>query len=771
MLSNYILVLIFYICGIYISHVYDMSYVLFTAVFLLLAGLIYGIRKKHFSVFIILSIVLTLGSVRYYQASENQIISRFPDKYVTASGVIFSSPSISEGTYKYRYVMKLDSISYMGETYETKDKILINTTEPYPFGTNLTAKGFLYPIAGKQNEHEFDFSLYYMGQGIFAHLAAQEVTSQGTTFSLSPAYISGNLRQWASRLIDEHFTSSEAAILDAIITGDKSGFSDEYYTLLLRTGIYRLIFSPFMPILSILLIAGILPLEKGRKNFATILMLLVYAVFGSSSPNSLKASLLCGLLIFQKQVFGYGNKLDLLAKLVLVLTLINPLLCFNTGFIMSVASSVIMYFSYSPIYSYFCNRLRKKKVKHAFSVSRTLTLWIIFIFGTLPIGAYLFKGISIYAAIAMTLFSPVILLILIASPILLLLLQLFGTAPILGTLFAGLSEFLGNLPYYITKLPYYYLSLKVPGILEIAIFYLLWWCFLRGISGKLRTPKTAVIFTIAAGLTVSGIIPSFSDNLQIYFVNVGQGDGAVLHTSRGETVLIDGGGSAEYETTYNVGKRVFVPYLTSHGFTDIDIAILSHPHKDHVEGIIAAAENFKLDTIVMPDTEPSNEYRLALEDIADEKDIRIEYLGANDKIDFNSGLSIRFIAPTPSQLVSPDANESSLVCHVTYGEFSALFTGDSTEQSLIDYPRNIDLLKVAHHGSKNSTSKEFLEHTNPRYAVISAGENNPYNHPSDDVIERLAETETNLLRTDRHGDIRFRIEKDGSFRYATLKGE
>jgi len=311
----------------------------------------------------------------------------------------------------------------------------------------------------------------------------------------------------------------------------------------------------------------------------------------------------------------------------------------------------------------------------------------------------------------------------------------------------------------------------VPMLGEIITFYLLWWAFLRILKFKFKTPKTAVILTVALGIMFSSILTYDYNTLFIYFVNVGQGDGAVLHTSRGETVLIDGGGAADYTADYNIGERVYLPYLTSHGFSDIDIAIASHTHKDHVEGIIAAAENLKIKTIVMPYAKEANQYHDQLCQIAQNKGIQVEYLSATDEIIFESGLKITFIAPDNTQLASDDLNDTSLVAHVTYGDFSALFTGDSTDEATDSYPKDVDLLKVAHHGSKTASSKEYLEHTSPEYAVISVGEGNSYNHPSPEVVCRLKSSGAKILRTDKSGDIQFKIKKDGTFTYKTLKGE
>ena len=214
-----------------------------------------------------------------------------------------------------------------------------------------------------------------------------------------------------------------------------------------------------------------------------------------------------------------------------------------------------------------------------------------------------------------------------------------------------------------------------------------------------------------------------------------------------------------------------MPYLVSHGFGNIDVAILSHYHKDHAEGIIAAAEKLKINTLVMPDADPENKYRKRLEELSEEKKFRIEYLSAGDEIRFKSGLSIKFLAPDSEQEKSDELNDTSLVAHITYGEFDALFTGDSTDKINSSYPEGVELLKVAHHGSATSDCEEYISHIRPEYAVISVGEDNSYGLPDYEVVDRLKRYGAKVLRTDKSGDIRFKVKKDGKITYKTLKGE
>lgn len=772
MFSEYMIVCIFYILGIFISKTTDMSATLFTSIFLFCVAVILSItkRKIKWSVFL-LSVVLLFGGFRYFDESQNELIYNFPEKYVSVSGVIYSPAITTESEYKNRYTLKLDSVTYQDKMVKTNRKILLNTKEDFYFGAKVTASGFLSELDGIDNEHEFDFSLYYKGKGIIARLTANEIQQTGIAFSLLPEFWAGKIRAVADVVIDTHFSGVNSAFLKSIVTGNKGGFSRDYLDVLIKTGIYRSLYTPFIHISLIFLLVGLLPFGRKHRDNLVLALIFLYALFNSTSPTIIKAAMLCTFLILRKQIFGFANKLDILSKILLIITVIDPLLCFNSGFILSVASTVIVCLSYEPLYERLYQFLGKHNIPCKKLLTKISSLWLLFVFGTFPVAAVTVGSISLYATLFMTLLTPAIIFVLITSPVMLWSLEVFGISPILYPITDKIMTIMSELPYLAEKLPAYYITAKTPMLWEIIAFYLLWWGFLRLLKYEFKTKKTAVILTVALGIIFSSLFTYDYNTLFIYFVNVGQGDGAVLHTSRGETVLIDGGGSANYETAYNIGERVYLPYLTSHGFSDIDVAIVSHAHKDHIEGIIAAAENLKLKTIVMPRATEPSQYHDKLCQVAEQKGIAVEYLSATDEIFFKSGLKVTFIAPDVAQLDSDDLNETSLVAHVTYGDFSALFTGDSSADVTDSYPKNIDILKVAHHGSNTSTSKEFLEHTNPEYAVISVGEGNSYNHPSNDVLYRLKMSGAKVLRTDIRGDIRFKIKKDGTFTYKTLRGE
>ena len=253
--------------------------------------------------------------------------------------------------------------------------------------------------------------------------------------------------------------------------------------------------------------------------------------------------------------------------------------------------------------------------------------------------------------------------------------------------------------------------------------------------------------------------------MSINFVNVGQGDGAYIRLPHGENIIIDGGGGEDY-SDYDAGEKLFLPYLKTEGVFRIDLAILSHYHKDHCLGTIAALKNLDVGAILMPDFMKGNEYRTEIEAIANKKGIEIIYPRDNDTITFESGAKIDVISAGNNY----SENDSSLVFTITCNDFKALFTGDATEyteERHINDFYDVDLLKVAHHGSKTSTSEEFLEKTSPEYAVISVGEDNTYLLPNDEIVRRLNKSGAYVMRTDKLGDIRFKINKFGGVSYSS----
>lgn len=765
MLSTAMISAAAFICGILLSSYVSLTTQIIVTVIMLIAGIVYICitKKKKFIVFAAI-LAMLLGNVRVYFSAENKLYNMFPDKYITVTGIIESFPSKTDGIYKYRYTFNADTAEYLGQKYDISAKILLKTSEKLNHGQYISASGFLKKIDGPKNELAYDYSHYYGSIGISCRMTAFELNNLGERKKFSPSFAAGKIRAEIKEKIMSHHSGEDAALLCAILLGDKSEFDPKYKTELIKTGLMHTLYSPFIHIGIIFTLSAILSRRKrGLYDFTAVALCLVYALFNSAFPGILKAAFFAVLLILSKKIYGYSDKTEVLSLIVLVMTAIEPDLCFNSGFMMSIISTFIVITSRAPAARLLAPLFKKLRIR-SIRIKQALTLWFVLCIGTLPFAAYYFNGISVYAFLLSTFIVPIIGILLLTG---VMLIPFSAAVPITSLQKVCLAP-LDILPHIISKLPFHYIMLRTPDILEIIAFYILWIMLMRGFKKKDITQKKLTV--ILAAFVICIISGKSINTLDIYFVNVGQGDGAVMHTSAGETVLIDGGGSAEYNSDYNIGEEIYLPYLVSHGFTNIDVAVLSHCHKDHAEGIIAAAENLKINTLVLPPTPSDNTYLQKLEDIAQKRNIKIEYLTDGDKIQFRSGLTLDLVAPNNEMLSSRNENDSSIVLSVKYGDFTALFTGDSSTPVDEDYPENISLLKVAHHGSNSSSSEEFLSRTSPEYAVISVGEINPYNLPHPAAVERLENSGAEVLRTDILGDIHFKVRKNKSVQYRTFTG-
>jgi competence protein ComEC len=254
--------------------------------------------------------------------------------------------------------------------------------------------------------------------------------------------------------------------------------------------------------------------------------------------------------------------------------------------------------------------------------------------------------------------------------------------------------------------------------------------------------------------------------LKLTFLDVGEGDSAIISFPNGQHWAIDAGGLRqspsweESSRTFDIGEAVVSRYLWHEWITKLDCLILSHPDLDHAGGVPTLIENFRVDRL---NFSPANDAILdAVLRVAREKKVRLNMVrsGMEERL---GEVTIRIFSPAEnSTLVS--ANDNSIVLGIYYGRFSAIFTGDLEkvgESEILNHSWDLRtfLLKIAHHGSRSGTSDSFLDRTKPLWAVISAGRNNPFGHPSKQVLERLLKHGARPVMTLDQGAVTF--ETDG----------
>lgn len=285
---------------------------------------------------------------------------------------------------------------------------------------------------------------------------------------------------------------------------------------------------------------------------------------------------------------------------------------------------------------------------------------------------------------------------------------------------------------------------------------------------------TVLVFVSLNVLVWSSVFNNLKKpNIEIYFFDVGQGDSHLIETKDGTQILIDGG--PPNKILHNLSQVL--------DFNDrhIDAIVVSHPHADHISGLIEVLKNFEVDYVfesgVNYFTPEAEEFRkLVLEK---------EKNGLLKKIIVDRPLQLSFFEGTLLRLMYPDksfegktlkqVHDSMVVAEFSYKNKKVLFAGD-TEKDIEEYLiRNgriadIDILKVGHQGSKTSSSQKLLNIAKPEYSVVPVGKNK-YGHPTEDVLLRLASIGSKIFRTDRDGTIKFEIDSSGNLKFSTNKIE
>ena len=239
----------------------------------------------------------------------------------------------------------------------------------------------------------------------------------------------------------------------------------------------------------------------------------------------------------------------------------------------------------------------------------------------------------------------------------------------------------------------------------------------------------------------------------------------------GKTVLIDGGGSTSNE--YDIGKNTLLPYLLDRGYTKLDYIIISHFDQDHVGGILSILEEIKVEKIIISKQIENSENYEKFKEIIKHNNIKVIVVNKRDVINIEKDLYINILWPNNSELINENAlNNNSIVCKIHYNSFSMLFTGDIEEcaekQILEEYKNNLkalnsNILKVAHHGSKTSSTSDFIETVKPEVALIGVGKNNKFGHPNEEVIKNLKKQNIKTYRTDERGEISIVVNKNGKY--------
>jgi len=275
-----------------------------------------------------------------------------------------------------------------------------------------------------------------------------------------------------------------------------------------------------------------------------------------------------------------------------------------------------------------------------------------------------------------------------------------------------------------------------------------------------------------------------SDKLLVSFFDVGQGDSSMIETPSRAKIIIDGG--PDNSVLAKIGRTLSFYDRT------IDILIITHPDSDHLAGAVEIARNYDIGLILVNGKDCATKICAEFDKIVKEKNIKVVAASAGQEIDFGQSVKMDILEPSfasadakamadkkategEASVASAgakvtagkqDDNNSSIILFLSFGKDSFLFMGDAEDKEeigLINAWPNLtaEVLKVGHHGSKNSTNQLFLDHIKPKISVISVGAKNTYGHPTIETLDKLKKIGSNILRTDLGGDIKMESEGKG----------
>ena len=680
----------------------------------------------------------------------------------------------------------------VGDTMQPVSGALLLTItscqKEWPVGQRFIGRVAMRPVRNFNNPGAFDYRRYLADQGIWLLGTVRSDTqliALGEPTSPLWGRMLGRILSDSRAFYDAWLPPDRAALFRALVIGDDFALDEVTKEYLYAAGLGHLVaISGFNLALVAALVffifrgglAGMTSVA-GRWGVSAVASLaafpvaVVYAVLTGMEVPVLRATLMLAVVTLSLLIQRPKDSLNFLAVAALLIIAVTPQDLVSASFQLSfvAVAALIWVPPRLPCPSWFREHQEQRWRKAALYLYQSVLITVVASVATAPLAIYYFHRFPLLGIPANLIVVPIVAFLVQPAGLLALLLLPFSTevAGFVLTMGAlglevvlGLSSFIGNLSW----------ATFWPGTIR------LWQLILAYIlltTPLLRFSRSSLPAWSRAGLLVAGCLvllihriplPSSLSHLRVTFLDVGQGNAAVLELPEGGAMLIDGGGFPG--SPFDVGRNVVAPYLWHRRIHRLDVMILSHAHPDHFRGLAFIAAQFPVKEFWYPGLlSPEPEF-LGLMDILAQRGIPVldhRALACPRPI---QGLTVKVLHPLPDDRAANETytyaehNKLSLVLHLRYKQISFLFPGDidrEAEEQLLTLPgfESAQVLLVPHHGSRSSSTLSFLEKLRPEMAVFSVGFGNPFRFPSPQVLEQYRLLNVRTYRTDLNGAITF----------------
>lgn len=681
------------------------------------------------------------------------------------TGIVQSIPQ-GKTDGKLKFYFDVEKIKFNSIEKNLKDeKVLVTldySNQDIKIYDTIVLQGRLSAPFKAGNPSQFDYGNYLRNHNAYAVFYAKtfEKIEKNKPFKAKLLQNINDYRENILSIHSKHLNSPYLEILGGIVFGDDAvSPPKEIKQSFVNSGLLHILAASGMNVAFIYgffyWLMSLLKIGFRLKVILGMVMVLIYTMMTGLGASILRATGMLMFVLIGKLIDRDTHSISLLSFVGLLMLLYNPMYLNEVGFQLSfiVTFGILIM---SPAILRFNNNFLDY-ISGTIAIPAIAQLWVI------PIQIFYFSNISLYSIFANIMSTPLLAvisfggfvssLISAITPIANFVCQIFDFIlnPFLKTL-VNISDFWGHLPNSSIQTTH-------PSVIQIIIYYLLLLCvtvlFYKDFREKYLKP-TLIAFTILLSIWLISLIPIRNSNLEIITFDVGNADCFLIKTPKNEYIMIDTG-----KTGYNGGKSqaeiIVLKYLKDNGIKNIDSLIITHFDNDHCGGAKDILEKTKINKIYLNDLNHSSIAAKSIYNTAQSSNTKIIQAQNKQIIYNNNGLKLTNLIG----ISTDDDNENSIITLLEYKNFSILFTGDAGIKGINSIlnliPKNITVLKVPHHGAIDGLNKAILEHLNPKYSIISVGENY-FGHPSNYTINLL--NKSNVLRTDINNAIKLQISKN-----------